>query len=404
MSTPSGETNGNGTPESFRVLLIEDDEGDARLVADDLAEWLPRTELTRCHTLREALSRDGTELDCVLLDLGLPDVSGIDALRRLRAGIGSVPVVVLTGLDDEAMGAAAVQAGAQDYLVKGHVEGGELARAIRYAIGRRQTEVAERELLLAEAQGREAERLERGLTPSPVLLDGSIWLASCYRPGRSRALLGGDFMDLLQVAGGHVHALVGDVCGHGPDEAAIGVTLRAAWRALTLSQTSLPEIMRTLQQLLEQERELPSLFATVCALDVELTTGIVELTLAGHPRPALIDGDAVRTLSEGSGDGAIGIGIEAWSSERIALPRGWAILLYTDGIIEGRTDPGPGRLGEAGLRDALQLRVCADPAWRRNPRLVLDELLEEAELANGGPLPDDAAMLLFGASEEPGSA
>ena len=79
------------------------------------------------------------ELDCVLLDLRLPDAAGMDAVGNIRARAPSVPLIVLTGLDNEAAGVAAVEAGAQDYLVKGTVGGGGLARSIRYAIGRHQT-------------------------------------------------------------------------------------------------------------------------------------------------------------------------------------------------------------------------------------------------------------------------
>ena len=155
---------------------------------------------------------------------------------------------MLTGLADEAAGVAAVEAGAQDYLVKGSVDGDQLARSIRYAIGRRQAEEAERELLLAEAQAREMTRLERGLAPKPLIENAAVWVASCYRAGRSRALLGGDFFDLVQSADEACTSLVGDVCGHGADEAAIGVSLRAAWRALALAGNRPESSCRRLQR------------------------------------------------------------------------------------------------------------------------------------------------------------
>jgi DNA-binding response OmpR family regulator len=84
------------------------------------------------------------------LDLKLPDAEGLDTVVNVRAHAPHIPLIVLTGLDDEAAGAAAVDAGAQDYLVKGQVDGGQLARAIRYAIGRRQADDAQQQLRLAE--------------------------------------------------------------------------------------------------------------------------------------------------------------------------------------------------------------------------------------------------------------
>jgi serine phosphatase RsbU (regulator of sigma subunit) len=309
--------------------------------------------------------------------------------------------VVLTGLAEDAAGAAAVQAGAQDYFVKGQVQGGQLARAIVYAIGRRQTEQAERELLLAEAQAREAQRLERGLTPKPFVRDASVWVASRSRVGRRRALLGGDFFDLVQTESGHVHALVGDVCGQGPDEAALGVSLRAAWRGLTLSGAPAESTLETLQSILEHERALPSLFATLCLITIDPVAETGELVMAGHPRPALIDGTSVRALSEGPGCAAIGIGLSDWTTERVTLPHDWALLLYTDGIIEGRTGPDPRRLGERGLHAALAKCLATDPDWRSHPSELMDTLLDLAEKGTGEPLSDDVVMLLVGATASP---
>src|SRR5438132_763415 len=101
----SGERSGE---DDLRILLVEDDDGDAQLVSDELSERLAGAEIIRCRTLRDALADRWGDLDCILLDLGLPDTSGLDAVIELRARVSSTPLVVLTGLDDEAMGVAAV--------------------------------------------------------------------------------------------------------------------------------------------------------------------------------------------------------------------------------------------------------------------------------------------------------
>ena len=385
-----------GAGEPLEILLVEDDDGDALLVSDDLGEALPAARLARCTTLAQAVSAAAEHrYDCVLLDLGLPDVSGMGALSQLRGLLGTVPLIVLTGLADEAAGIAAVRAGAQDYLVKGRLETGQLARAIRYAIGRRLTAEAERELALAEAHAREVERLERGLAPPPVIEDVSVWACSSNRPGRDRALLGGDFFDLVQT-GRALHAVVGDVCGHGADEAALGVSLRAAWRALTLAGAAPQQMLATMQEVLVQERRLPRLFATLATIRVDLEAGDAQLVLAGHPRPLLIEGERVRMLGEGSGAPAIGLTSGPWRAERVELPAEWAILLYSDGIIEGRVGEGPQRLGEEGLVDAVREQLEAGRRAPAEPAALLDGLLETAEARNGGPLLDDVAMLMLG--------
>jgi serine phosphatase RsbU (regulator of sigma subunit) len=383
------------------VLLVEDDDGDALLVEDQLAEILPRARVSRSHTLAEAIAALEEGIDCVLLDLQLPDAAGLDTVAGIRAQRPSIPLIVLTGLDDEAAGTIAVEAGAQDYLVKGKVDGGVLARAIRYAISRRQADEAERKLMLAQSQAQEAIRLERGLAPRPLIAEGSAWVASCSRAGRSRALLGGDFYDAVETPDGILRIVVGDVCGHGADEAAVGVSLRSAWHALALAGESPTLILQTLQSVLEHERHIPNLFTTLCTLEINPGRDIATLILAGHPPPMLIGGGSVTRLVEAYGGPPIGLGLGGWSSEELKLPPDWALLLYTDGIIEGRVGSGPDRLGEEGLRKLLGRYIEQDPTWREQPETMLQDLVTQAHSLNGKALTDDVAMILIGAETAP---
>jgi serine phosphatase RsbU (regulator of sigma subunit) len=387
-----------GQPDGrLTLLLVEDDDGDALLVEDQLAEVLPRARVSRSRTLAEALAAPKAEIDCVLLDLQLPDAAGLDAVAGIRVQRPSIPLIVLTGLDDEAAGTTAVEAGAQDYLVKGKVDGSVLSRSIRYAISRRQADEAERKLMLAQAQTQEATRLERGLAPRPVITDGSAWVASCSRAGRSRALLGGDFYDAVQTPDGSLRIVIGDVCGHGADEAAIGVSLRSAWHALALAGESPALILQTLQSVLEHERHIPNLFTTLCTLEINPERDRATLILAGHPPPVLIRDGSVTPLSETPGGPPIGLGLGGWSHQSLALGKGWALLLYTDGIIEGRIGTGSDRLGEQGLRELIGKYVEQHPTWREQPEMMLQDLVAQANQLNGKALTDDVAMILVGA-------
>ena len=109
--------------------------------------------------------------DCVLLDLHLPDANGMDALDRIAKRDATVPIVVLTGLNDEYFGASAVAAGTQDYLVKGRVEPDMLRRALLYAIERKRVELIAADLYASQLRARQNALLERGLLPSPLLPD-----------------------------------------------------------------------------------------------------------------------------------------------------------------------------------------------------------------------------------------
>jgi signal transduction histidine kinase len=128
--------------EAIRILLIEDNPGDARLLQELIAEENHiQFQLIQVGRLSAGLELLGKEaVDVVLLDLYLPDSQGIDTLARLRVRATAVPVVVLTGLEDERLGVTLVQAGAQDYLVKGQLTSYLLVRSMRYAIERKRTE------------------------------------------------------------------------------------------------------------------------------------------------------------------------------------------------------------------------------------------------------------------------
>ena len=120
-----------------RVLFIEDSPGDARLVREELGAAGAGIRLAWVERLDDGLAHlAGEPVDAVLLDLSLPDSSGLETLARVLEAAPAVPVIVMTGTADERLAIQAVQAGAQDYLVKGQ-SAGLLARAIRYAIERK---------------------------------------------------------------------------------------------------------------------------------------------------------------------------------------------------------------------------------------------------------------------------
>lgn len=135
------------TQSSMRVLLIEDNPGDVRLLRESLAEaGAGRFELTHVDRLSAGLAGlVKTSFDVVLLDLSLPDSQGLDTVLRIRAVSNRMPIVVLTGVEDEALGLKLIQLGVQDYLVKGQVTGPLLTRSLRYAVERGRMEEILRE-------------------------------------------------------------------------------------------------------------------------------------------------------------------------------------------------------------------------------------------------------------------
>jgi serine phosphatase RsbU (regulator of sigma subunit) len=384
---------GRGAPlphgERLRVLLVEDDEGDAFLVGELLAETGAAIELRIATSLNQARAQI-SGVDCVLLDLGLPDAQGLDGLRQVLDMSSGAAVCVLTGRQDEHLGVAAVAEGAQDYLVKGQVDGVLLARALRYAVERKRADENARRLREVELRQAESARLERGLLPQPLMDTDQVAVHTFYRPGRHAALIGGDFYDVVQTTPDRVDVIVGDVCGHGADEAALGVELRVAWRALVLAGVPDDAVLPALEQVLMSERRLQEIFATVATARLDLAANRVTVRLAGHPPPLLL---ANRRVAQVAAPGGLLLGVRPRPPVAYELELetdDWSLLLYTDGLIEGRVGNGDDRLDVSGLRalvgdqHARAVPLADLPGW----------LVGRAEEINGGPLADDVAMLL----------
>ena len=386
-------------PPVIRVLLVEDDEADAFLVTELLLDsGASLSVVDHVRSVADARQRlDQGGVDCVLLDLGLPDAQGFDGLRQVLAVRPRPAVLVLTGLADEHRGVAAVAAGAQDYLVKGQVDGQLLARSIRYAVERRRADEQLRRLyaseLRAQLRSEENARLERGLLPHPDVHDPRLSIVQRYRPGRD-AVLGGDFFDVVETTDGRLHVLLGDVAGHGPDEAALGVSLRIAWRTLVLAGIERERLLPTLEEVLVRERRSEEVFATVAMVVVEPDRRSARLALAGHPAPLLLGPDPLQLPDDVVGP-ALGVlpGV-VWGSRVIELAAPWRLALFSDGLVEGLVEGGPERLGVEGLLALLR----EDPAYGDTPAL-LDHALNRVRDLHGGELADDVAILVVHCTE-----
>ncbi|QDQ12288.1 phosphatase [Streptomyces spectabilis] len=410
----TGDPGGPGTTGSpgLTLLLVEDDPGGSLSLPEleDSAGRPIRIRTARNLTEVERLLTD--DVHCILLDLALPGgpdaahgtdrtPADADELTPLRHVLRLAPrhaVLALTTSGDAERGARAVRVGAQDYLFRDELDGRLLSRAIQYAVERKRADAAQRQLTESRLRAQENARLERGLLPTP-LLDGSpLRFASRYRPGRSRALLGGDFYDTVRTPDGSVHVMIGDVCGHGPDEAALGVELRIAWRALTFAGLVGDELLSTLQKVLEHERPNEEIFATLCTVDIAPDGRRAGLCLAGHPSPLIArPGRPAELLPYDDGGPALGLLPRArWPRRQVQLGGTWSLMLYTDGLIEGRIGRGNQRLGQDGMVEMVRRKIAAG--------LRGDELLEaavtEVRELNGGELTDDVAVLLL--DREPG--
>ncbi|HEY0186927.1 MAG TPA: SpoIIE family protein phosphatase [Cellulomonas sp.] len=390
----SGASPDPGDPadgDPIALLLVEDDDGDALLVAEHLEDAGLAVRLVRARTLDEAAGL--LDVDCVLLDLELPDAVGLDGLRRLLAA-GAPAVVVLTGRVDAETGLLAVAAGAQDYLVKADVDGATLGRSVRYAVQRRQLQAADQALYRSQVRAQETTRFERALLPRPAVRDEQLEVRVGYRAGRD-SVLGGDFYDVVERPDGSVLAIVGDVCGHGPGEAALGAVLRTAWRTLVLAGTPTVDLLPLVERVLVSERTREEVFTTMSMVEVAPGRATMDLYLAGHPVPLLLgdpaSGRPTRTLPTDLRARALGIPVPGtWQARRVELGARWRLMLYTDGVLEATIQGSALRVGEDGLL------AVTDRALVEAPAQVVDTVLHEVRRQHGGALVDDTAIVVLG--------
>ncbi|MEW2525695.1 fused response regulator/phosphatase [Streptomyces sp. NPDC047071] len=429
----AGGTGGPGTSTSpgLTLLLVEDDPGGS-LSLPELVDSTGRPiRIRTARNLTEVARLLTDDVHCILLDLALPGgpapnpgtggtpataaqgpggpgaahdaargadraPADADELTTLRHVLRLAPghaVLALTTSGDAERGARAVRVGAQDYLFRDELDGRLLSRAIQYAVERKRADAAQRQLTESRLRAQENARLERGLLPTPLLEGSPLRFASRYRPGRSRALLGGDFYDTVRTPDGSVHVMIGDVCGHGPDEAALGVELRIAWRALTFAGLVGDELLSTLQKVLEHERANEEIFATLCTVDIAPDGRRAGLCLAGHPAPLVArPGLPAELLPYDNGGPALGLLPRArWPRQQVQLGGTWSLMLYTDGLIEGRIGHGNQRLGQDGMVEMVRRQLAAG---LRGDALLEAAVTEVREL-NGGELTDDVAVLLL---------
>lgn len=399
----------SGLSDGDLTLLVIEDDPTGTFTVPELTEsaggTATRVRIRTARNLTEAERLLTDDVHCVLLDLALATGSGsrsgvqsgddgLDTLRHVLRIATRQAVLALTTSTDAPRAAEAVRLGAQDHLFRDELDGRLLSRTVRYAVERKRADTAQMKLAESRLRAEENSRLERGLLPTPLLEGADLRFAARYRPGRSRALLGGDFYDTVRTPDGTVHAMIGDVCGHGPDEAALGVELRIAWRALTFAGLCGDELLSTLQRVLEHERESEEIFATLCTVDIAPDGRRAGVCLAGHPAPLLIrGGQATQLLPYQSGSPALGLLPRArWPRRQVELGGAWSLMMYTDGLIEGRTGPGEKqRLGQEGLQRMITRQLSAG----LEGEALLESAVARVRKLNGGELTDDMAVLLL---------
>jgi hypothetical protein len=230
---------------------------------------------------------------------------------------------------------------------------------------------------------------ERGLAPRPVPPPG-FRVISRYRSSERRMSISGDFLEAVTLRDGRLGVLIGDVCGHGPTQAAFGTALRAGWKSIALTEDTDPvEWLEAIENAFFADGRFDG-FATICSGFFDRETGLARLVTAGHPAP-LVLGPAPAPVSLPVGP-PLGIGEPTRRKTCDLAWDGTPLLFYTDGLIENpRRSGAPDRWEEAGL---LRWIVEHGPATATDT--FLDTLVAAA--TTGREPRDDVAVMIVAAT------
>ena len=244
---------------------------------------------------------------------------------------------------------------------------------------------------------RAAERslmLQRRLLPTVTGTD-QVEVRVTYRPSVDGLVVGGDFLDVVPFPAAGPAAVafcVGDVTGHDASAAGLAASLRAAWRALALGGGAPSDWLTAMDRFMCAEATEDEL-ATVCVGVLDPSRRRLLLASAGHPRPILL-GDRAQLVEVEPGP-PLGLPPDLalpWQDEAFGLDQEAALVLYTDGLVEGRRAPGSVyRYGEESLTAWLDTAVPARALTEQH----VNRLLGDVEAANGGPLIDDLAIVVL---------
>jgi serine phosphatase RsbU (regulator of sigma subunit) len=321
--------------QGVKILLIEDDPDDVWILRSLLGDrWDGPLDMVNVELLSSALEacrRD--RFDVLLLDLSLPDSQGLETFLQLYAQAGDIPIVVITGLADERTAIKAVQAGAQDYLIKGQVDDNLLIRPLRYAIERSRRDRAERELRATSEEFRIAQKIQQRLFPTEAPCLPGFDIAGAVYPATATA---GDYFDYIPLRGDCLGIVVGDVSSHGMGPALVMAETRSCLRTLAQSHDDVGEMLTRANRLLACDSD-DLHYVTLALARLEPKTRRMTYASAGQ-RGYLFDAAGnVQALDATSAPLGIDKEMCVPVAPAVILEPGQMLVFFTDGVVEAES-------------------------------------------------------------------
>jgi len=370
----------------INILLVEDDPEDVWVMRNLLGDrWDAPFQLAHVELLSAAIERCAEQrFDVVLLDLSLPDSRGLETFFAMHAHAGDVPIVVLSGHADQQSAVKAVQAGAQDYLVKGQVNDNVLVRSIRYAIERGRRHRVEEQMRDTSEEFRAAQEIQQRLYPTKAPELPGFDIAGALYPAKATA---GDYFDYIPMLDGCLGVVLGDVSSHGMGPALLMSETRACLRTLVQVHSDVGEILTRANRVLAADTS-DFHFVTLLMARLDPRDRSMVYASAGQRGYLLHAGIDATVLDSTSMPLGVRPDTLVPAAAPVALQPGELVAFFTDGLFEAES---PGRV-RFGVARALQIiRSERD----KSARQIIDSLHNELlGFCRNQPPSDDVTVVI----------
>jgi len=379
--------------QSIKILLVEDNMGDARLIREALSES-ENLEATIEHVMRLAELQKCVSLekyDLIILDLTLPDGTGIATVKRAIEIASDTAIIVLTGINDENLAIKAVQEGAQDYLVKGQADVRVLERVILYALERNQARIRISVLgnELKRALQEIDEELEISANIQRKIIEQNIpdiWKKKLSIYYAFAEKIGGDLYDIIQLDNDNTAFVIADGSGHSVHAAFLSIMFKLSLKHQLYRAKGPKELIENINNEL-QPFFLDNMFFTAFTAWVNKKKNILTYTTAGHPGQYLLSPKKKKLFRLKNKGIPLCINMNTkYEQSSIEIEDGDKLILFTDGIFECFNNCGE-KFGEERLRDLLEKNM------KMRPKELKQKIVKKTESYNDEPIDGSKGLI-----------
>jgi serine phosphatase RsbU (regulator of sigma subunit) len=385
---------------SINIILVEDNPGDARLIKEALSES-ERISATIEHViclseLKARFKQD--EFDIIILDLSLPDATGLETVRQTNTLAPETPIVVLSGLTDEELAIKAVQEGAQDYLVKGQADIRSLERVILYALERNQARIRigalrdelQRALLEIDEELEISASIQRRIIQQNIPKKWKKKISVSYSFAKK---IGGDLFDIIPINNDVTAFVIADGSGHNVHAAFLSIMFKLSLRHQVFSVNGPKELIEGINKEL-QPYFLENMFFTSFAAWVDLKSSTLVYSTAGHPAQYLISPKRNKIIRLKNDGIPLCINLDTeYEESSISIEKGDKLVLFTDGIYAWLDDCGQ-RFCEESLVTMLEENMELNAGALKQKIVRTADSFEGEIIQENSDRPDDSILIV----------